>query len=511
MHKKLLELLATYSAQLVAISGLITTILGLLSQLTSFFAFKVPILLTGILLLVWGIGLFARHALKEVLPGGIKIYRFRQLRETLWVRIASNKLLSPMLIALTWCLVCGLSFMESVRQVACEGDPEKTYLVLAQFNQQNEDFSSRLYTAVEDLITIDSVELRAYDRYVSPMAHLKDTLAYIRSLQCSDRGVIVHGQHKPEEGVFYGTIRVENLRGITRDIVIADPNLIAFTIENQAKQVALFIASVLMYEIGELDRAVLNFNTCLEEKDSTSKSNYIGWCHTFLGNIAMHKRNYGKARHHFEHALQQEPNNETAAVNYERVKQKLIAVATKRFDSLKAIAALPMLPDTLPTIEHFPMANARGWPSVTISGTQPPTTAAESLQFGATPDPITGDYLRIRKPDPLPQDTSYQVHQPYYLGETNAVHDTTIANLVQFMTANPSTKIIISTERINLLADTASTANEMTNLALIHSTALVQRIAADGIRIDRLSNASNCSYGDYQSPSKATFAIIWQK
>ena len=497
MQRKLVELLSSYTGHLVALSGLLTAVVGILGKVNSLFENNVEVVLTGAVLCAWGMALFVRHSIKETLPGGIKIYRYPKLREQRWVVVLCKRLLTLGIIVLIWLLSCALKLWPE----KCQGPSGRPYLVVTQFTNGRSAFSRRLYIELENRLPDNTVGLSAYDGFVDPMCDQQEVLKQIHASQCSSNGCIIQGAHNVEDAEFYGKIRVQNLPGLTRDIPIVNPDTLSFSIESRATFVADFVVGLLKYRQGAFDGASSNLYAVIDSCSASQGASLLAWCHTLLGNMDMYEGRPEEAVASFERALALDSTNSVARGN--------------RAIALDAVADEAPQGDTIATPDVAPEKEVavhavRVKAPVDSLPPQPlmdsmPAAADSSLEAPVPTTPCGYVY------DTLPTNQHFQRGDAFYLGEAGQLCMQVRKELLQFLTSNPATKVTLDVQCPTRPEDAGGSLEALANRALLQSQKLHNWLATRGIDPSRIGMSSGVQEGDFKGSRQPVRVIITKK
>ncbi|GGB26493.1 hypothetical protein GCM10011500_48470 [Mucilaginibacter rubeus] len=183
----------------------------------------------------------------------------------------------------------------SIDQI-CRENLKKTGLLITNFAQPKEDdgFSSTLYGKLNsDLQNIDTIQLKLLGKYIlEANPNYLDTIKTTFQENCSNSGLIVYGNRKDKQfncRIYSLNFLKFTSKGFNRTkdstiIYIQNPNIINFTVEEEANVISEFIHGLLFYHAGAYDSANKAMYGALKLNTNPKNKQFISICHLFIGN-----------------------------------------------------------------------------------------------------------------------------------------------------------------------------------------------------------------------------------
>jgi tetratricopeptide (TPR) repeat protein len=203
----------------------------------------------------------------------------------------------------------GLFFIGKIQtKQSCETNRTKIGLIIANFSKSKDEddgFSSTLFGKLNSkLQDVDTINLKRQDRYISESSeNYLDTIKKVFENNCSQSGLLVFGNRKDDKlfncriySLNYLNFNKQSFK--TRDkmiIYLQNPNILNFSIENEAAIISEFIYGLLYYHKGDYKLSSSSLKSALKQNKNPSNIQFISICHLFMGNSESAQGQYSKA------------------------------------------------------------------------------------------------------------------------------------------------------------------------------------------------------------------------
>jgi tetratricopeptide (TPR) repeat protein len=209
---------------------------------------------------------------------------------------------------------------KSLEQI-CSENLKKTSLLITNFAQPKEDdgFSSTLYGKLNsDLQNVDTIHLKLLGKYILEASpNYIDTIKDTFQENCSNSGLIVYGNRKDMQfncRIYSLNFLKFTSKGFNRTkdstiIYIQNPNIINFTVEEEANVISEFIHGLLFYHAGAYDLSNKAMNGALKLNTNPKNKQFISICHLFIGNGFVCQGQTSAALDSYKNGISADPSN----------------------------------------------------------------------------------------------------------------------------------------------------------------------------------------------------------
>ncbi|WP_413318799.1 tetratricopeptide repeat protein [Mucilaginibacter sp. Mucisp84] len=227
----------------------------------------------------------------------------------------------------------------------CGENLKKTGLLITNFAQPKEDdgFSSTLYGKLNsDLQNIDTIQLKLLGKYILETSpNYLDTIKNTFEENCSKSGLIVYGNRKNMQfncriyslNFLKFTSKAFNRTKDSTIIYIQNPNIINFTVEEEANVISEFLHGLLFYHAGAYELSNKAMHGALRLNTNPKNKQFISICHLFIGNSFVNQGQTSAAINSYKDGISVEPSNSYLHYNLAAIynSSKDIAEAFKEY------------------------------------------------------------------------------------------------------------------------------------------------------------------------------------
>jgi hypothetical protein len=184
----------------------------------------------------------------------------------------------------------------------------------------NDDFSYKLYTTVSaEVEHADSINVFRVDKMVNiGRRNYLDSIKTVFEDNCSNHGLYVFGRRSVQSNLFDCSVYINNMKIVNLDssensskniIHLQNPDLINFSIENQAQIVSKFIVGLLQYHGGHFADTRATINRCIASVSNIDNIKFKSYCFLLLGNSFFKENLYSDAIEAFRAGLKDDSTN----------------------------------------------------------------------------------------------------------------------------------------------------------------------------------------------------------
>lgn len=302
---------------LAALISLVTSIITLIGTLVSTeFNLALVLLITIVLVLsitYWMLATFKKDKSNKKNTISVRILNSSWI---IWL-ITAISILTAILFGILWAnstngnysskTTSHQSFSSVARvvsnEVECNGRDLtglSSVVGVARFSQGEEDFSEFVISEIEHTSQKSLIDFSAFglDEHIPLGLDGDRAVQKLRTENCIDTGMVVHGSRNPNEKVFFCKIHFFNYHRI--DTLIRNPIQVEFSYSGHSKYLADFIVAHEFYRRGNYDKAV---RLLLEARKQNIDTSFVSLTNFYIGNAYLELGQSDKAKQFFFDAL----------------------------------------------------------------------------------------------------------------------------------------------------------------------------------------------------------------
>lgn len=307
--------LSYYKDLLQLLIGIISALAGISSLIGQLFESKysIGIFVIGLFFLTRFLCNKVINSKKKSFDIEVSRYSSNQIKTARIIKIASYFLLALPLLLI-------IQFFTPKRS-ACEYNSSKLGIIVTNFTaSQNDDFSYKLYDLLQtEIQEVDSIEALRSSKFINT-----SDSRYIDSIKdnfkdnCLSHGLLVFGKRSEDTKMFDCNLYVGSLTSYHQNtgqfnnknvIYLQNPDLINFSIENQAKAIADFILGLLYYNSNNYAASIDKFEAVLSKSNNSNDKKIRSYCYLFIGNNQFMKGDASEAVKSYKSGISYDSTN----------------------------------------------------------------------------------------------------------------------------------------------------------------------------------------------------------
>lgn len=303
-----------YKVIIQLFTGLISVLAGILSVITSFLysPISIAIVCIGVFFIILGVCNKLISAKRESLGVIVDKLSPKQIKILKRIRIGSYALfLIPLYLSVSFFIT---------RNNACSGSKNNIGVIITSFtNSSDDDFSYKLFKVLDtELETMDTVNAERSPKFINAgSTNYQDSIGLLFDHSCYERGLLVFGKRSEQSKLFDCSIFINNVLNLNeqirvqnkRIINLQNPNLINFSIEDQAVTVSEFILGLLYYTSNNFSLSSKKFQHCSDLASNEENKKLKSQCALFIGNNLLKENEHISAIKQYQLGISYDSGN----------------------------------------------------------------------------------------------------------------------------------------------------------------------------------------------------------